>query len=120
MLILKIISDIDENTFKQIDSDFTKAILPKVLLTLPLIPITVLELRSLYFGNKAVSEETKIKYADFLGDQYFYRGIMEVADIQANRNNSCKATYLYQFSFDSEDNFMRKIMNTQIPGITIS
>ncbi|EZA55883.1 hypothetical protein DMN91_010858 [Ooceraea biroi] len=108
--------NLSKNTIQQIDSDFKRAILSKVLPTLPLIPITVQELRSLYFGDKAVSEETLDIYADFLGDQYFCRGIMKIADIQVNRGNSCKATYLYKFSYDSDESFMKKVMNIQIPG----
>jgi hypothetical protein len=87
---------------------------------LPLIPIKVQELRSFYFGNKAVSRETIKNYADFIGDQYFYRGIMEVADIQVNRGNSCKDTYLYKFSYDSEESFIKKFMDIKISGIVIN
>jgi len=81
------------------------------------LPIKVQELRSFYFGNKPVSRETIKNYADFLGDQYFHRGIMEVADIQVNRGNSCKETYLYKFSYDNEESFIKKWMNIEISGI---
>jgi len=115
LLILKIISVTNKDTFKPID--FETTILSSVLLTLPSIPVTVQELRSFYFDNKAVSKETVSNCVDFLGDQYFHRGIMEVADIQVNRGNSCKPTYLYKFSYDSEESIIKKLMNIKIPGI---
>ncbi|XP_011690277.1 PREDICTED: esterase E4-like, partial [Wasmannia auropunctata] len=56
---------INKEELKKIDSDFKSVILPRTLSTLP---ITVEELRSLYFGDKAVSEETLINYVDFVSD----------------------------------------------------
>lgn len=100
------------------NSDFKRAVLPRILSTLPKISITVEELRSLYFGDKAVSEETLINYIEFLGDEFFYRGIMEVVDIQTKLKDN-KATYLYKFSYENETCPMRKIFNIQSPGIII-
>ncbi|KAL6257876.1 hypothetical protein P5V15_011474 [Pogonomyrmex californicus] len=104
---------------KKIDSDFKMIIMPKVLSTLSKIPMTVKELRSIYFGDKAVSEETLINYANFIGDQFFYRSIMEVTDIQTELNNTDNnATYLYKFSYENENNFMRKLLNITLPGVS--
>jgi hypothetical protein len=81
---------------------------------LPEIPITVEELRFLYFGDKAVSEDTLNNYAHFVGDELFYRGIMEVADIQIKSGYS--STYLYNFSYENKDCPMRKVFGVQLPG----
>jgi len=82
------------------------------------LPITVEELRSLYFGDKAVSEETLINYVDFLGDEFFYRSIMKVVDIQTKLNDKDKkATYLYKFSYESKTSPLKKIFDVQFPGI---
>ncbi|KAL6434744.1 hypothetical protein ACFW04_005157 [Cataglyphis niger] len=110
---------LNKEIFKEIDSDFKKTILPQVLSTLPQIPITVEELRFLYFGNKAVSEETLINYADFLGDVLFYRGIMEVADTQMS-SDAKESTYLYKFSYESETSPWKKFLNITLPGVTHS
>ncbi|XP_036141337.1 esterase E4 [Monomorium pharaonis] len=107
---------ISKNTLKKIDSDFKKAIISKVLAVLPKIPITVEELRFLYFGNKSISEETLINYADFLGDLNFYRGTMEAVDIQMNSDINTP-TYLYKFSYNSKT-YVSKKMNISFPGVT--
>lgn len=117
--IFKMVSDISKETLSQVDADPDMAIPSKVLATLPKIPITVSELRSLYFGDEKISEETLINYADFLGDLYFLRGIMQVADIQMNNNDSGK-TYLYQFSYESETALMRKILKLDLPGTAVN
>jgi len=82
---------------------------------LPKVPITVEELRFLYFGDKAISEETLMNYANFLGDMFFYRGTMEVADIQMN-SGIYTPTYLYKFSYESKTYLLRKIMEVTLPG----
>lgn len=89
--------------------------MPRILSAMPKIPITVEELRFLYFGNKAVSEETLINYADFLGDAMFYRGTMEVADIQMSFN-SYTPTYLYKFSYESKTYAIKTLMDVSLPG----
>lgn len=89
--------------------------------TLSTLPITVEELRSLYFGDKAVSEETLKNFVDFLSDEWFYRGVMEIVDIQTKlNNNDKKATYLYQYSYDSETSPFKKLFNINFPGIIIN
>lgn len=101
---------------EQINADFKKTILPRVLFMLPEIGITVEELKTLYFGKKEVSEETLIDYANFLGDLFFVRGIMDVVELQ--KWTGCyKSTYLYQFDYESETSFMKKILNIGLPGI---
>lgn len=86
--------------------------------TLSTLPITVEELRSLYFGDKAISEETLTNYIDFLSDEIFYCGIMEAVDIQTKlNNNDKKTTYLYKFSYESDSSPIRKIHDIQFPGI---
>lgn len=89
--------------------------MPRVLSALPKIPITIDELRFLYFGNKAISEETLMNYADFLGDAVFYRGTMEMVDIQMRSNNHTP-TYLYKLSYDSKTHFAKKIIDVTLPG----
>jgi len=111
------VSGISKEALSQIDSDFKLAIYPRVLTTLPKIPITLCQLRSLYFGDKNISEETLTNYINLIGDISFFRGIMQAADIQMNNDNSGK-TYLYQFSYDSETSLMRKILNVDFPGIS--
>ena len=86
--------------------------MPRALSAMSKIPITVEELRFLYFGNKAVSEETLMNYADFLSDVVFNRGIMEAVDIQMS-SDSYTPTYLYKFSYESETYFRKEIT---LPG----
>ncbi|XP_070160420.1 juvenile hormone esterase-like isoform X2 [Polyergus mexicanus] len=114
-----LIRRLNKETFKELDSDFKKTILPRVLSTLPQIPITIEELRFLYFGNKTVSEEALINYADFLGDVLFYRGIMEIADTQMSSDTN-EPTYLYIFSYESETSPWKKFLNITLPGVTHS
>ncbi|XP_011705534.1 PREDICTED: juvenile hormone esterase-like, partial [Wasmannia auropunctata] len=104
---------ITKEQLQKIDSDFKNIIMPRTLSTLP---ITVEELRSLYFGDKAVSEKTLKNCVDFMGDEYFTRDIMEVVDIQTKLKNDKKATYLYQYSYESETSPMRKIFDINFPG----
>ncbi|XP_071651760.1 juvenile hormone esterase-like [Temnothorax longispinosus] len=114
-----IFGHISKEDLETINSDFKKAILPRCLATLSKISITIEELKSLYFGDKAVSEETVMNYVDFISDEFFCRGVMEVVDIQTKlNNNDNKTTYLYQFSYESENNPFRKIFKVQTPGVT--
>lgn len=113
--VFKIISEISKETLKQVDSAFKKAIMPRTLSVLPKIPITIEELRFLYFGNKPISEDTLINYADFLGDAMFYRGTMEVADIQMSSNGHTP-TYLYKLSYETETSVAKKFMDVTLPG----
>ncbi|XP_036141334.1 esterase E4 [Monomorium pharaonis] len=102
---------------KKINSDFKSAIPPNILSILPKISVTPEDLRSLYFGDKILSEETMENYADFLSDEYWNRGIMEVVDIQAKLKDNKNATYLYQFSYKSENSPIRKIYQITCPGV---
>ncbi|XP_071650123.1 juvenile hormone esterase-like isoform X1 [Temnothorax longispinosus] len=112
---------ISKEDFKTIDSDFKSTLSPGCLSKISKMSITVEELRSLYFGDKALSEETLMNYVDFLSDVFFCRSIMEVVDIQTKlNNNNNKATYLYQFSYESETSPMRKIFDIRIPGVSHS
>ncbi|XP_071574398.1 juvenile hormone esterase isoform X2 [Temnothorax nylanderi] len=111
-----LVGQISKEALKQVNSDFKKTMMPGVLSALPKIPITVEELRFLYFGNKAISEETLINYADFLGDALFYRGTMEVIDIQMS-SGGYTPTYLYKLSYESKTSPAKKIMNVTLPGV---
>ncbi|KAL0113961.1 hypothetical protein PUN28_011345 [Cardiocondyla obscurior] len=107
---------ISKEALEKVDSDFKSTITPRLLATLPKIPITVEELRFLYFRDKAISEETLMNYADFLGDALFYRGNMEVADVQINSDDA--PTYLYKFSYDSDSYIAKKIFGVTLPGVS--
>lgn len=114
--LFKIVSDVDQETLKEIDSDFKKIIHPRILCRLPEMSITISELRSLYFGNKAVSEETIMNYSDFVGDQHFCKGIIEAIDIQMSSGVN-EPLYMYNFSYESETSPMKIIFDIQLPGI---
>lgn len=105
---------VSKETLKEIDSDFKKIIHPRILCQLPQIPITISELRALYFGDKAVSEETIMTYADFIGDQNFYKGIMEAIDNQMSSGTD-EPIYLYKFSYESKTSPMKNIFDIQLP-----
>jgi len=109
------VSGISEKALSQTDSDFKLAIYPSVLPKLPKIPITLCQLRSLYFGDKNISDETMTNYVNLRSDMFILRGTMQVVDIQMNNDNSGK-TYLYQFSYESESSLMRQILNMDFPG----
>lgn len=106
---------VSKETLKEIDSDFKKIIHPRMLRQLSQIPITISELRSLYFENKAVSEETLMNYSDFVGDQHFYSGIIEAIDTQMSSGVN-EPIYLYKFSYESETSPMKNILDMQLPG----
>lgn len=111
---MQIISDVRGEALKEIDSDFKRAIYPTVLSELSQVPITLKELRFLYFGNKAVSEETLLNYTNLFGDILFYRGIAEVADIQTKCDHS--ATYFYKLSYENESSIIKRIRGITLPG----
>ncbi|XP_025993146.1 esterase E4 isoform X2 [Solenopsis invicta] len=106
---------ITEEELRKIDSDFKSSIPPNYLSILPKISITVEDLKSLYFGDKAISEETLANYVNYINDGCMCRGIMEVVDIQTKLNHN-KTTYLYKFSYESENSVMKKILNIEFPG----
>jgi len=106
---------VSDEYFKQLDSDFKKAGVPKVWSKLSEMSITPEDIRFLYFGNKSVSRETLTNYADFLGDELVYRGIMETADILAKLNDE---TYLYNFSYSKNTSFIRTLYDIKLPGPT--
>lgn len=60
-----------------------------------------------------------MNYADFLSDEFFLRGIMQVADIQMSNDDSGK-TYLYKFSYESETSLTRKVFNIELPGTVVN
>ncbi|XP_029176814.1 esterase FE4-like [Nylanderia fulva] len=106
--ISDIVGLVNNETLKEFNSDFKKAIYPRVLRQLSQVGITVPELRSLYFGNKTVSKETIMNLSDFIGDQHIYRGIIQAIDTQMNSNVN-ESTYLYKFSYKSETSPVKKI-----------
>ncbi|XP_029673790.1 cholinesterase 1-like isoform X2 [Formica exsecta] len=112
----KFFGDISKETLKKVDSDFKKIIHPRILCQLPQIPITISDLRSLYFGDKKISEETLMNHSDFLGDQCLYSGIMEAVDTQMNSGTN-EPIYLYKFSYESKTSPMKNILDIQLSGI---
>lgn len=60
-----------------------------------------------------------MNYADFLGDELFYRGIIEIADTQMS-SDANEPTYLYKFSYESETSPLRKFLNVTLPGIVVN
>jgi len=114
MNIIQIISDTKRKRLEEINSDFKKIILPRVLSKLSQISITVDELRFLYFGNEAISKKTMANYAEFFGDEAFYQGIIETADIQIKSGHS--STYLYKLSYENESSVVKKIKGITFPG----
>jgi hypothetical protein len=112
---LDIVSEINKDVLKKIDADFSRSIPRKYLPILASIPITVEELRSYYFGNKPISEETLSSFIDFIGDIGFYREIIETADINAKLSSSTP-TYLYYLTYKSKTSLMKKIININFSG----
>ncbi|XP_020282812.1 esterase E4-like [Pseudomyrmex gracilis] len=105
--------DRSKQNIEKLNSNFKRAVHPRLLSELPQIPITVEELRFLYFGNKAVSEETLLNYSAFLTDSVMIRNIVQTADIQTKSGS--RQTYLYEFAYRSENNPMRMFSNN-LPG----
>ncbi|XP_029162100.1 uncharacterized protein LOC114933670 [Nylanderia fulva] len=70
---------VNNETLKEIDYDFKKAIYPRVLRQLPQLGIT-----------------------------HIYRGIIQAIDTQMNSNVN-ESTYLYKFSYKSETSPVKKI-----------
>lgn len=73
------------------------------------------DLKYYYFGKEKICEKTKQKYADFMSDVMFLRGIHDVIDIQMEK--APKTTYIYKFTYDSENSLLRIVMNVTLPGI---
>ncbi|XP_026299635.1 bile salt-activated lipase isoform X2 [Apis mellifera] len=78
--------------------------------------ITPNDLKHYYFGKEIISEETKQKYADFMSDVMFLRGIHDVINIQMEK--AAESTYMYKFTYDSEMSLLRMVMNVTLPGAT--
>ncbi|KAL0113970.1 hypothetical protein PUN28_011347 [Cardiocondyla obscurior] len=108
--------DRTKEELEQVNADFKKTILSSVLSTLPEIGITVEELKTLYFGNKKVSEETLTNYADFFGDEFFVRGIIDTVQKQKSAGFH-KSTYFYQFNYESKTSPMRAVLEVGLPGV---
>ncbi|XP_029172662.1 uncharacterized protein LOC114941733 [Nylanderia fulva] len=109
---------VNNNTLNQINSDFKKAIYPRVLHQLTQLGITVPKLRELYFGNRAVSENTLMDLSNFIGDQHIHRGVIQAIDFQMN-SPFVNLTYMYKFSYESENSPMKKIFfKNPFPGTT--
>ncbi|XP_011056898.1 PREDICTED: esterase E4-like [Acromyrmex echinatior] len=109
--------DVSDKDLKKVNDDFKKAILPNVLSELPKIGITVEELRHHYFGNEEITEKTLTNYSDFLGDEFFVRGIRDVVESQ-RCSGHFKSTYFYHFDYESKTSPFRTILNIGLPGVS--
>jgi len=114
--IFKIVSDISDKDLQKVNDDFKKTILSNVLSELPEIGITVEELRRHYFGNEEIAEKTLKNYSDFLGDEFFVRGIRDVVQLQ-KCSGHFKSTYLYHFDYESKTSLFRTVLDIGLPGI---
>lgn len=110
------ISGITSSNYPEMNSDFEKVLHPKFLARLKQQSITVDDLRTLYFDNKPLSNNTLINLVHLFGDMHFYRNTYETAQIQMQMDN--RLTYMYQFSYENEDWSYKKMKNITIPGIT--
>ncbi|XP_020283640.1 esterase E4-like isoform X4 [Pseudomyrmex gracilis] len=103
--------------FEKTNADFKTIVHPTILSEIAKIPMTVEELRSLYFGDKPVSEENLSNLIDYFTDMVFVRGTMKTTEIQAKLKSN--NTYLYRFSYASEKpTVLRAAMKTTIKGGT--
>ncbi|XP_018341728.1 PREDICTED: esterase FE4-like isoform X2 [Trachymyrmex septentrionalis] len=107
-----VFGDINDKDLGKINTNFKKSILSNTLSKLSKIGITVEELRAFYFKGKAISKETLTNYADFLGDEFFVRDIMEVCEMQKS-SSGYNSTYLYHFDYNSKT-FMKTILNIKV------
>ncbi|XP_018054571.1 PREDICTED: esterase E4-like isoform X1 [Atta colombica] len=109
--------DIGNEDLQKVNDDFKKAILSNVLSELPEIGITVEELRRHYFGNEDIAEKTLKNYSDFLGDEFFVRGIRDVVQSQ-KCSGHFKSTYLYHFDYESKTSLFRTVLDIGLPGVS--
>ncbi|XP_039310191.1 esterase E4 [Solenopsis invicta] len=108
---------VSKEHLEEVNADFKKAILPEILSTFPEIGITAEELKLLYFEKNKVSKETLINYANFLGDEFFVRGVMDLLQIQKS-TGGYKSTYLYQFDYENDNNLSRRALQIKLPGVS--
>jgi len=74
------------------------------------------KIKSFYFGDKPVSQDTLFQYVDFSGDMWFVADILRAAKLHAALSPT--PVYLYQFSFDGELGFMKRIIGAcRFPGV---
>ncbi|XP_018403763.1 PREDICTED: esterase FE4-like [Cyphomyrmex costatus] len=109
--------DVSDEDLEKVNNNFKKGILANVLSTLPDIGTTVEELRSFYFGKKDISRETLTNYSNFLGDEFFVRGIRDVVQFQKS-SGGYKSTYLYHFDYESETSIMKTLLDIGLPGVS--
>ncbi|XP_018362333.1 PREDICTED: para-nitrobenzyl esterase-like isoform X2 [Trachymyrmex cornetzi] len=109
--------DMSNEDIQKVNDDFKKGILSNVLSKLPEIGITVEELRHHYFKDKEIAEKTLMNYSNFLGDEFFVRGIRDVVKSQKSSGHF-KSTYLYHFDYESETSSFRKLLDIGLPGVS--
>ncbi|PNF42088.1 Esterase FE4 [Cryptotermes secundus] len=74
------------------------------------------KIKSFYFGDQPVSQETLSQYVDLSSDAWFVTGVHTTAKLHAARSGA--PVYLYQFSFDGELGFMKRILGAcRFPGV---
>lgn len=74
------------------------------------------KIKSFYFGDKPVSQETLFLYVDLSSDMWFVTDVHRTAKLQAARSSA--PLFFYQFSFDGELGFMKRIIGAcRFPGV---
>lgn len=99
------------------NSKFSAIVNPKLLPALKEQSITLEDLRFIYFGDKPASNETRMNYANLINDLYFVHSAYEAADIQMRMGH--RSTYMYKFSYDSGNSFIKIATNIDLPGTLI-
>lgn len=104
--------------FDLMNSNLEVIVHPNVLPKLKQHSISIDDLRSYYFDKPIQnSEESKMNYANFVGDMYFLRGIYEVADIQMQLRH--RPTYMYKFSYNNDASLYKKVLKITLPGMRV-
>lgn len=106
-----------KKSMEKLNTNFGIAVHPEMEETLKMDGISQEELRRLYFGNDPISINSREKFASYLGDMMFLRGIFDIVKLQAEKN---VPTYLYKFTYEPEISFAKMRFGIESKGATHS
>jgi acetylcholinesterase len=72
-------------------------------------------IRDFYLGGRQISEETVEEMINIMTDEFFVRGITNVAKLHAKFVTN--STYFYRFGYDGALNLYKRLLNVNRPGV---
>lgn len=106
-----------EEFFNMIDKNFGLVLGKHAVEVLKEYNLTLQQLRRLYYKSEEVTEKNMDKFADIMGDLLFVEGLHRFVKIQFEQSSA--PTYMYQFSYDSQQSIARTLI-TDVPAGKVS